>query len=57
MIAANLKEGQRFNFNMDNRKSDTYKVILKNPQSLIVANEKGKERHFRNMKIPVEIVE
>jgi len=55
MIAANLKEGQRFNFNMGNRKSDTYKVILKNPQSLIVANEKGQERHFRNINMEVNI--
>lgn len=56
MIAANLQQGQRFNFNIENRKSATYKVIQKNPQSLIVADEKGKEKHFRNIQIPVEIV-
>ena len=56
MIAANLQQGQRFNFSMGNRKSAIYKVIVKNPLSLVVADEKGKEKHFRNINIPVEIV-
>jgi len=55
MKAINLSEGQSFTFNMGNRKSDIYKVILKNPQSLIVANEKGQERNLRNINMVVEI--